>query len=295
VAAASRARIALHGKVWPDERNRKQLWVDFVPPEKVGPWIEEEQAAGGKRGNLKRWEVAYEQDDGMTHATLVELGSADSGQPSQRAPPTQPVEPQAPAEPAQIFPGIEAAPKGPRAGNGPLSRDTAGTRTTQARPKISYAPVAPDVVEMRLVEMRSYYTKDLSRDMGAVDEINRYTFEGGRHFVDRGKEIFIGIRPPHREHERSRDPRRKLHGEPRGDTRGRPHGNPRGDPRDDPRGAPSRPTPNRYRGPSDREPPRRGDAPRSRFTGEPLPSFENRFDRRRGGGGGGGRFRSDYY
>ena len=40
LAAASTARSALHGRIWPDEPARKELWVDFVPEARVEDWIE---------------------------------------------------------------------------------------------------------------------------------------------------------------------------------------------------------------------------------------------------------------
>ncbi|KAK2071108.1 hypothetical protein P8C59_005558 [Phyllachora maydis] len=203
-AAASRARIALHGKVWPDERNRKELWVDFIPSENVAPWIEQEADAGQGRGNMKRWEVIYEPDeDGIMTAALVEAGPdpVRPAQPLVQAAATP--APGIPTGPAQ-FPGIEAAPRGPRGGNSASHRDAAGevTSATRARPSLLYKPASQDVVERRLTQMRSYYTKDRNRDMGRDDEINRYTFEDVVTFVDRGKEVFVGIRPPHREKER---------------------------------------------------------------------------------------------
>lgn len=73
--------------------------------------------------------------------------------------------------------------------------------------------------------MRSYFTQDLKRDMGPESDINRYTFEQGESFVDRGHENFVGIRPPHREREVQR--RRDRGG---GGGGGPPRGPPRGPP-----------------------------------------------------------------
>src|SRR5690606_34171350 len=41
-SAASRVRTLLHDSVWPNESNRKALFVDFIPPEKVQEWIDTE-------------------------------------------------------------------------------------------------------------------------------------------------------------------------------------------------------------------------------------------------------------
>ncbi|KAI7241023.1 hypothetical protein KC330_g863, partial [Hortaea werneckii] len=72
--AASRARTALHNTVWPPEPTRKPLWVDFVPEDKVGEWIERELAAGTSRRDAKRWEVVYEKLDDGVEARLQEVG-----------------------------------------------------------------------------------------------------------------------------------------------------------------------------------------------------------------------------
>ncbi|KAL2200688.1 hypothetical protein P885DRAFT_28240 [Corynascus similis CBS 632.67] len=305
VAAASRVRTALHGTVWPNERNRKALWVDFIPEDKVDEWIKREQSEGARSSN--RWEVEYLPDDnGIITANLV---NAEMG-PSRRDSVRQPVGPPVPTGPARNYPGVEGAPLGPR-GRGtnhyrqapmppPAFASVSGDRdrfedhdrargykTTRAYPPLEYKPVSEDVALRRSDNMNAHITKDRRRDLGRPDEINRYTFEDGDLFVDRGKEAFIGIRPPHRERERRR----------MGVTRGGGGGN---------RGGP----PPRQRTPSPRRVPRsnddgyrggrrddydrdayrdrrddrdrdRMDVPRSRFDGQPLPTFT--------GGGGGGR------
>ncbi|KAK3318650.1 hypothetical protein B0H66DRAFT_246336 [Apodospora peruviana] len=284
VSAAARVRVSLHGKVWPQESNRKELWVDFIPPDKVEEWSATENAEG-PRGGLSRWEVRYEEDqDGRIMAKLVNAAAAGP-------PPRQPAaRPQAPPSAVNIptgprqYPGIEAAPSGPRGrGNTRDMRgfqDTEGMkRTTCAGPVIYYKPVSAELAQRRLENMRSYYTRDRHRDLGRPDEINRYTFEDGDQFVDRGKEVFVGIRPPHRENERRRGGGGYGggYGGGNGDW-GRHRGGP---PFRGPRGG------DRYYGGSRNEPPppsRRDDVPRSRFDGAPLPTY---------GGGGGGGFRSD--
>lgn len=328
VSAASRVRTALHGTVWPNERNRKELWVDFVPEDKVAEWIDRELSEGG-RGSSSRWEVRYEPDDnGDMTATLVNA----EAEPPRRNSTRQPLPPPSvPTGPARNFPGVEGAPLGPR-GRGTnhyrqapqptaaapsvedYSRDRDRDRdrdryrnryneakTTRAHPPLQYKPVSEDTAAVRLDNMNQYITKDRYRDLGRPDEINRYTFENGNEFVDRGKEAFIGIRPPHRERERRR----------MGITRGGggPGGN-RGPP------PPRRRTPSPRRPSRDDDGPRfggggdryrdrddgwrddwsrdrfRDDVPRSRFDGQPLPTFSGGGGRggRRGGGGGGRRF-----
>lgn len=340
-AAAARVRSALHGTVWPDERNRKELWVDFVPSEKVPEWIDREQSEGG-RGSSGRWEVRYETDeDGNIAAALVNA----EAEPVRRNSVRQPSAPQpAPAGPARNnYPSVEGAPLGPRGrganhfrqappaaaamsggydnereqhrepfrepdreldrehgrdydreyergfdrdrgGRGRARVEYAAVQTTRANPPLQFRPVADAVAERRLANISVHITKDRHRDLGRPDEINRYTFENGNDFVDRGKEAFIGIRPPHRERERRRM------GIGRGSRGGAPpprrrSPSPRRPSRDDDGYRGGGGDGNRYRERDDWRDDRprdrfRDDVPRSRFDGQPLPTF---------GGGGGGR------
>ncbi|SPJ91540.1 uncharacterized protein FTOL_13555 [Fusarium torulosum] len=242
-AAASRVRTALHDSVWPNESNRKPLWVDFVPPDKVRDWIDTEQASGGPRGRSgARWEVIYEaRPDGTTEAHLEEATSSVSRPGPQlgaRPPPSStlasdiiPVGPRALRDPA-----IPTGPRPVRPGTGPGPRppptNPGGTfKRTNTRPVINYQPVSEDLARRRIDNMRSHYSTDRDRDFGR--EINRYSFENGTSFVDRGKEVFEGIRPPHRE--RTMGGRERRGGRRRGRGGG---GRPRSDrylppPRDD--------------------------------------------------------------
>ncbi|KAH8912256.1 hypothetical protein BR93DRAFT_69753 [Coniochaeta sp. PMI_546] len=286
ISAASRVRSALHDQVWPDERNRKALWVDFIPPEKVLDWIDREEADGGGRGKMNRWEVVYEADaDGNMTASLEEGGADTARPPPPRAaaPPTGPASTFVPTGPSQPTSGVQGAPTGPRGRGGrmppglPLQGGVTpqeGFKATRALPSLLYRPASDEVVRRRIDNMRSFYTKDKYRDMGPVEDINRYTFENVDSFVDRGKEVFVGIRPPHRE--------RQM----RGGGGGRPSGPRRGGP---PPPSSFRPRGDRYMGGRDNG---RGDsfAPRSRLDGAPLPTYEGRPDRRgRNGYGGYGR------
>ncbi len=343
-AAASRVRSALHGRVWPNESNRKELWVDFVPPEKVPEWIDREQSEGGK-GSSGRWEVRYETDDaGNITAELVNAEVEPVRRNSVRQPPAPQPAPTGPAR--NSYPSVEGAPLGPRGrganhfrqgpppaaaamsggyddehepyqeprrepdrghgrdydrehergferdrgGRGRARVEYAAYQTTRADPPLQYRPVADEVAERRLVNISVHITKDRHRDLGPPEDINRYTFENGNDFVDRGKEAFIGIRPPHRERER-----RRL-GIGRGSRGGGPPPrrrtpSPRRPSRDDDGYG------NRYRERddwrNDRQRDRfRDDVPRSRFDGQPLPTFGGgggRGGRRGGGFGGGGR------
>jgi hypothetical protein len=245
-SAASRVRTALHDSVWPNESNRKPLWVDFVPPDKVRDWIDTEQASGGPRGRSgARWEVIYEDGpDGTIEAHLEEATSSVSRPGPQlgaRPPPsstlasdTIPVGPRALRDPA-----IPTGPRPVRPGTGPGPRppptNPGGTfKRTNTRPVINYQPVSEDLARRRIDNIRSHYSTDRDRDFGR--EINRYSFENGTSFVDRGKEVFEGIRPPHRE--RTMGGRERRGGRRRGRGGGGGGGRPRSDrylppPRDD--------------------------------------------------------------
>jgi SAP domain-containing ribonucleoprotein len=273
ISAAARVRSALHDRVWPDERNRKALWVDFIPADKVREWIDTEEGEAGGRGQMNRWEVVYESDvDGNMTARLEEAGP-DTARPAQRpaAPPTGPASSFIPTGPSQPASGVQGAPTGPRGRGGrmppgyPLQGGVTpqeGAKTTRALPSLLYRPQSEDVARRRIDNMRSYYTKDMHRDMGPVEDINRYTFENVDAFVDRGKEVFVGIRPPHRE--------RHMRGGAGGGPGRRP---PLGGPR---RGGPPppsfRPRGDRYIG--GRNGGGDGFGPRSRFDGAPLPTYD---------------------
>lgn len=196
ISTASRVRSEIHGRVWPNERNRKPLWCDFIPPEKVSAWQAQEQdASGGSRSGAKKWEVVYNADEeGYTMASLQEANSS--------APPAR--RPSVTSAPAPfVSRGIEGAPSGPRAGsNGkyrgpaPLPRPDGASKATVTLPVLYYEPVSKSLANKRLDNF-DYATSKFYGD-GVGGGINRYTFEDGALLVDRGPEIFPGIRPPPR-------------------------------------------------------------------------------------------------
>ncbi|OTB08219.1 hypothetical protein M426DRAFT_19365 [Hypoxylon sp. CI-4A] len=241
ISSASRVRTALHNRVWPDETNRKALWVDFMPSERFAEWVDVEQASSGGRGSSSRFELVYENDDdgNMT----VKLEEFDSTGPAPKSATLAPEpEPERklsiPTGPSRPFSGIEGAPTGPRAGRGSAMQSGRSGRSdlpglpTRTFPKITYQPVSDELARRRLDAITAAKTKDIDRDFGK--EYKRYYFENGDTLVDRGPEIFLGIRPPHRERERQRGgdqrrdpPRNRRNPRPR---RGMPifHGVPRG-------------------------------------------------------------------
>lgn len=211
ISAASRVRSAIHGTVWPEETNRKPLWADFIPAEKVQDWIEEEKScAGNGRTGGKKFEVAYEEDyHGKFIAVLRE--SDPRNVPARQN--------------SMAGMGIASAPRGGMTGVplGPRSsiphdvnpydnrnldmprrpshfpptvslRLENGFKSTTASPLLYYQPVSKELVKKRLDNMDRITRSDYRRDEQA-SEIHRYTFEDGDKIVDRGPEVFEGIRP----------------------------------------------------------------------------------------------------
>ena len=188
-AAASRVRSALHDRVWPEEKARKALWVDYIPAEKVAEWIELEITSDGanRRGSMKRWEVVYE--GGPSETMLTSLREIGAGRPTPAA--------QAVASGR----GMQGAPLGPRADQHEGSKATSDGggvdknngavnlgfsaldtlfKSTTAKPKLYFLPVKPDLAAERLRTLKSE-TGGRGRGTGT----RCYTFEEGR-IVDRG-------------------------------------------------------------------------------------------------------------
>ena len=188
ISAASRVRSGLHDRVWPNERDRRQLWVDFVPEEKLKKWIDVEQTAGTGRGQpSKRWEVVYEDEGDGIKAYLQEAGSNGGGF---RA-----------AQSSRMDAGESlrvAPPSGPRiSGSEPRSSQTkldGGKgfkalddlfRSTAAKPKLYYLPVSKVEADRRLAKLAE------GRGGGRGDEMRRFSFEEGS-LVDNGPEFGRG-------------------------------------------------------------------------------------------------------
>lgn len=207
VSAAVRVRSALHGSVWPKERNRKPLWVDFIPAEKVDKWIDQEKSyqAGG-RSVAKKWEVVYHNldSDQPVEATLEEASEQPVSRPVESRHPSAsgPSGGVPDAPPTREF---ERSPEEPRVeppvalDSGPRARDSFSTldqlfNSTRTKPVLYWQPVSKSLADKRLDAMYDATSKDPDRSAGG--DINRYSFEDGDVLVDRGTEIFPGIRPP---------------------------------------------------------------------------------------------------
>lgn len=194
-SAAARVRLGLHDRVWPDEKNRKPLWVDFVPEEKLPKWIEvETEAASDRRQGMKKWEVIYEEEEGGVTAFLQEAG------PSSSAP--RAVQPMVSRKESvagtrrglSISTGRDEAPSTSQAG--PTLKSDPGKgfqaldelfKVTAAKPKLYYLPVSQDIADRRLDRLAA------GRGGGKSDEKRRYTWEDGM-LVDKGPEFGFGRR-----------------------------------------------------------------------------------------------------
>ena len=196
ISAAARVRSGLHDRVWPNEKNRKPLWVDFVPETKISKWIEvETEAASDRRQGMKKWEVVYEEEEGGVMAYLQEAGPNSSA-----ARNVQPMKPRkgsmttthgTPSAPkaredvaAMVPPPIPAAKSD--AGQGFQALDEL-FKVTAAKPKLYYLPVSSDTVDRRMDKLNA------GQGGGRSDEKRRYTFEEGI-LVDKGPEFGFGRR-----------------------------------------------------------------------------------------------------
>ena len=187
-SAASRVRSGLHDRVWPNERDRRQLWVDFVPEEKLKKWIDVEQTAGTGRGQpSKRWEVVYEDEGDGIKAYLQELGSNGGGF---RAAQSSRMNA---GESLRVTPPSESRISGsePRTsqtkldgGKGFKALDDL-FRSTAAKPKLYYLPVSKVEADRRLAKLAE------GRGGGRGDEMRRFSFEEGS-LVDSGPEFGRG-------------------------------------------------------------------------------------------------------
>ncbi|MDI1492208.1 MAG: hypothetical protein OHK93_003420 [Ramalina farinacea] len=184
IAAASRVRASLHDRPWPVERDRKPLWIDFVPEDKVSKWIEVETSqtgSGARGGSNTRWEVVYETEDDGVETYLQEVGAAGAAATSR------------PSRDSQSGPSAAAAAAPPA----PLIKQAAESKefkalddlfsSTAAKPKLYYLPVERSIVEKRLALL------DEGKGGGRGDEMLRYSFEDGI-IVEKGPEFGRGFR-----------------------------------------------------------------------------------------------------
>ncbi|KAL2043948.1 hypothetical protein N7G274_003468 [Stereocaulon virgatum] len=184
ISAASRVRSGLHDRIWPNERDRRPLFVDFIPEEKLKQWIDVEQNTPSGRGQpSKRWEVVYEDEEGKIKAYLQEVGMGSGG-----------IRAAKPAK-ADAGLGVQGAPSGPRIkdpdlhlvqpradnGKGFQALDDL-FRSTTAKPKLYFQPVPKARVNQRLDKLAA------GRGGGRSDEMRRFSFQD-EIIVDKGPEF----------------------------------------------------------------------------------------------------------
>lgn len=196
--AAARVRSSLHDRVWPTERDRKPLWVDFIPEEKIDEWIDIEASGGSGRGTTaKKWEVVYEDlPGGGVEAVLSEVGAGSSrrGQEAARQSISAPSGPRAEARrpsdmvhPDRMRPAVSNAPVQPEAASRTVLNLDKIFQFTTAKPKLYFQPVSKELTSRRLDELDKRTKRDwVDRDAGRQEEEHRYTFEDGDVLVDTG-------------------------------------------------------------------------------------------------------------
>ncbi|KAB8801911.1 hypothetical protein FH972_026732 [Carpinus fangiana] len=195
VKAAVRVRSALHDQVWPAERDREPLWVDFVPEKQIAGWIEQESAgdAGGRGAGAKRWEVIYDTlDDGSVAARLQESSSATATVPlrkSSHAPTAATVEAD------QSRAATAAATAAAIADKQPAPQAFINLeqhfRSTTSKPKLYWLPVKQKLADARLDEIDDLTTKrgKYPNSGAGWQDSRRYTFEDDDRLVDNGPEF----------------------------------------------------------------------------------------------------------
>ncbi|KAI2898619.1 hypothetical protein CBS11852_3553 [Aspergillus niger] len=193
VSAASRVRTALHGTVWPNERNRKTLFVDFIPEDKLSLWIEKEEGSRQRGGPPARWEVRYEPTDDGVEAVLEEVDPRSASSQHMRAPDASGF-----SRPPPTGPRAELG--APRRPSGPVTADSSSRpgqgfkpldelfMSTTTKPKLYYLPVPREVADRRLDRFDDLLRKGEFPRRGG-DERRRITFEDEDFFVDNGPDF----------------------------------------------------------------------------------------------------------
>lgn len=201
IAAAARVRSAIHGTVWPNERNRKSLWADFIPDEQIPEWTRTEEAARDRSGPPARWEVQYESKGDGIVAILAEAGSSSRSGPSKTREPgfnrTPPLGPRGSVAQPERRASNNAPPAPPsRPGQGFKPLDDLFESTT-TKPKLYYLRVPREVADKRLDQFDELIRKGQFPRRGG-DEMRRITFADEDRFVDGGPEYGLGARGAHR-------------------------------------------------------------------------------------------------
>ncbi|KAL4788095.1 hypothetical protein BJX76DRAFT_317085 [Aspergillus varians] len=194
VSTASRARSSLHGTVWPNERSRKSLFVDFIPEDRVQGWIQREEEARGRRGPPPRWQVKYDRRGDEVEAVLEQVDLKDTGAHAPRGPAPKefthspPHGPRAEMKPSDRRPsGPAQASRSSQPGQGFKPLDELFKSTT-AKPKLYYLPVPREVADRRLDRFDDMLRKGSFPRRGG-DETRKFSFEDDDQFIDLGPEF----------------------------------------------------------------------------------------------------------
>jgi hypothetical protein len=193
--AASRVRATLHGTVWPPEGQRKPLFIDFVPEDKIKDWIrqEEEHFVAEKEGRAvgrpiasKRFEVVYDKNpySNTVEAIFQEVGAGAQAFNPPKGPRSN-IEQRRPTDSHQQPPA--GAPSKP-AGDFAKSFQTLDQlfQSTTAKPKLYYLPVTDRIADRRLDDLdaetsRDWHPEERIRGRGAgaaaLNQKMRYSFD----------------------------------------------------------------------------------------------------------------------
>ncbi|KAI5291745.1 hypothetical protein KEM54_000805 [Ascosphaera aggregata] len=209
-SCAIRVRNALHEVVWPDERMRKELWVDFIPNDKVRVWAETEQAGttgNGPARGTKRWEVIYSTSGGHVQVELCCSGGSQrpggAGQymtmsSSSREVPGSRREISSKSEQTEpLLPPSSSSTTSQRHSRQPAKGFKALDelfKYTKAKPRLYYMPVSRDVAYRRLdrfddLAISSSGGGSVPGGGNSMGEMRRYTFENQSHWVTVGPDV----------------------------------------------------------------------------------------------------------
>jgi hypothetical protein len=207
-SGAARARAGLHDQVWPQERDRKPLWADYVPEEKVEEWIDiETRADNGPRSGTKRWEVLYEEQDGEMRPYLSEQGTQRRVAPTGRDIPSNNTGRLRPVDREISKP---ARPADTSTSESFITLDKL-FQSTKAKPMLYFMPVKQDLADRRLKELDMATKRGWStRHWKDETELHRFTFEGDK-LVESGPHFF-GHRARQQQQHRMRGVRRSPPG-----------------------------------------------------------------------------------
>ena len=193
ISHATRARTKLHNVVWPKERERDALFVDYIKEDQYHAFVQEEEAAikavGGRPSSMKRFEVGYfPSSDGEMQAELREQGAPGKGMPGAPTGPRRPSEPIA-GHKRKISDMALDTPS-----FGALSKMF---KCTQTKPKLYFQPVPQRLVDDRFDELKAKSSRRLLSDEvgggSGLPDSRRYTFEErgwmeGRIVAEDGRE-----------------------------------------------------------------------------------------------------------